>query len=183
MYAVKFHACNNYREYYHHDSMILKSSPGFAKTQEFGPRSESTNHHFPERLTKKEAAFRLEIVRISPSGEELDCDDQPSAISQFPFLIGRHSRENRHLGTSATYLVEDPSPYNVSRKHCSVGIFGDQLEVIDHGSTLGTRVNGCRIGTAVGQMQAPLRMGDNEIVLGSSDRGRHFRITVSRKAD
>ena len=98
-------------------------------------------------------------------------------------MIGRHSRENRHLSTSATYLVEDPSPYNVSRKHCSVRIFGDQLEVIDHGSTLGTRVNGCRIGTAVGQMQAPLRMGDNEIVLGSSDRGRRFRITVSRKAD
>jgi pSer/pThr/pTyr-binding forkhead associated (FHA) protein len=79
--------------------------------------------------------------------------------------------------------VEDRSPYNVSRKHCSVGIVDDQLEVIDHGSTLGTRVNGCRIGTAAGQMQAPLRMGDNEIVLGSSDRGHRFRITVSRKAD
>lgn len=163
--------------------MMLKSSQRFAKTQEIRPRLESTSHHFPERRFKKEAAFRLEIVRISPSGEELDCDDQPSAISQFPFLIGRHSRENRHLGTSATYLVEDRSPYNVSRKHCSVGIVDDQLEVIDHSSTLGTRVNGCRIGTAAGQMRAPLRMGDNEIVLGSSDRGRRFRITVSRKAD
>lgn len=155
----------------------------FAKAQEIRPKSESVSHHLPERGYWKRTGLSLRIVRISPIGEVLDSNDEPVTIRHIPLLIGRRSRDYTSLGTNPSYFVEDRSPYNVSRKHCSIEWCDDQLEVIDQGSSLGSEVNGCRIGTAAGQMRAPLRMGDNEIVLGCSKRGQRFRITVCRQAD
>jgi hypothetical protein len=165
------------------EDLMFKIPQIFAKAQEIRPKSESVSHHLPERGYWKRASLSLRIVRISPVGEEVDSNDEPVTIHQIPLLIGRRSRDYMTLGTSPAYFVEDRMPYNVSRKHCSIEWCDDQLEVIDQGSSLGTEVNGCRIGTAAGQMRAPLRMGDNEIVLGCSKRGQCFRITVCRPAD
>lgn len=120
---------------------------------------------------------------VSPHGEELDSDPAALTFSAFPLAIGRHSWEVGAPGTGSIYVVEDQSPHHVSRKHCSVEVLGEQLEVIDHGSSLGTKVNGIRIGKAAGRMRAPLDMGDNEIVLGGTKLGKHFRLTVFPKTD
>lgn len=131
----------------------------------------------------KVSNLALRVVPISPRGEQLGVDPTASTFSEFPLAIGRHSWEAGAPGDGSGYVVEDQSPYNISRKHCSVELLGDQLEVVEHGSSLGTTVNGIRIGNSSGRMQAPLHMGDNVIVLGGTKHGKHFRFTVFSKTD
>jgi len=156
----------------------------FSKAHSVSPKSEVVSHHLPDRGYWKRTGFTLRIERVFSVGDEPNSNDQSVTIRQVPLLIGRRSRDHQSLGTTCpAYFVEDRSPYNVSRRHCSIEWCDDWLEVIDQGSSLGTVVNGRRIGKAADEMRAPLLIGENEIVLGCAKHGHRIRVTVCHQAD
>ncbi len=103
-----------------------------------------------------------------------------ATVSKFPFRIGRQHLEGKELALrSNDLLLRDDLPLNVSRHHCSIERAGDRFIVVDRGSTLGTVVNGERIGTEQTSLSAALKDGENEMILGAEDSPHRFKLVVS----
>lgn len=100
-------------------------------------------------------------------------------INTFPFRIGRRLPPSVASIFAANDLhVDDEPPYQVSRNHCAIERTPTGFVVEDRGSKLGTIVNGIAIGEASSRMMAPLRLGENWIILGSAESRVRLRAVV-----
>jgi hypothetical protein len=101
------------------------------------------------------------------------------AVTRFPFRIGRATDGHGPSPLAPNHLsIPDEKPYHVSRNHCIIERSGDRIMVHDFGSKVGTIVNGTRLGTEFDSFVAPLKPGENTLVLGSEASPHHFRVVV-----
>ncbi len=100
-------------------------------------------------------------------------------LTKFPFRAGRESQteEDDFLTNNDLYL-KDHIPYNISRNHFSINRLGNIIYVFDRGSTLGTIVNGIRIGGPVKKNDLILEKEENLIILGSPESPFQFKLFV-----
>lgn len=113
-------------------------------------------------------------------------------ITAFPFRVGRESRRFETLANKAKfaekrkstnlpnndlYLLEDAELLNVSREHFQIAREGAGFVLLDRGSTLGTIVEGMRVGGEQKGGRAALRDGD-VIIVGSSVSEFVFKFRV-----
>jgi len=103
----------------------------------------------------------------------------PIPIPALPYVVGRlpvagEAAPPRH----PDLLIEDKSPFRLSRDHFMISRSGDQLLISDLGSALGTIVNGRAIGHHFMRDTAPLRRGENQVIAGGRDSPFEFVVFV-----
>ena len=100
-------------------------------------------------------------------------------IKKFPFKIGRETTQKSHdiFIDNDLYLPDSP-PFNVSRNHMSINYLNGKFYVLDRGSSLGTIVNGTKIGGGVSSFKANLKKGENIIILGGETSPFKFKIII-----
>jgi pSer/pThr/pTyr-binding forkhead associated (FHA) protein len=77
----------------------------------------------------------------------------------------------------------DRDPLRLSRDHFAIMQLQGRLFIRDLHSHLGTTVNGRPIGDYFGADEAPVRLGDNEIIAGGMDSAFVFTVRVAAGAD
>jgi CRP-like cAMP-binding protein len=103
-----------------------------------------------------------------------------TTVDQFPFVVGRRPRPGEKLPRRVPDLVlDDRSPFRLSRLHFAVVSESNRLVVRDLGSSLGTAVNGEPIGSHFRTDIAELKPGENRIVAGGFDSDFVFSALVS----
>lgn len=128
----------------------------------------------------------IEVVFTPRTKRALDAMNGLKVLSvdKLPFYIGRHShRRSDNLFHANELFLYDQVPYTVSRSHCAIVATLNAVYFVDRGSTLGSVVNGIRIGgTPYAPKKANLNMGENEIILGESGQEAYvFTATISLK--
>ena len=112
------------------------------------------------------------LVTIAPkTPQALDAmGSAERAVESLPFYIGRYSqRRSDNLFHANALLLYDQIPFTVSRSHCAIVATPKGVFFVDRGSTLGSRVNGVRVGgDRFSPKTAVLQAGENEVVLGDS---------------
>jgi CRP/FNR family transcriptional regulator, cyclic AMP receptor protein len=105
---------------------------------------------------------------------------QPIRVDQFPFVVGRRPRPGEKLPRRVPDLVlDDLSPFRLSRLHFVIASEHNRLLVRDLDSSLGTSVNGEPIGSHFRTDVAELKLGQNRIVAGGFDSDFAFTALVS----
>lgn len=97
-------------------------------------------------------------------------------ISKSPFSIGRAAKDGT-FDTVDLKLV-DKEPYQLSRTHCVVALVKDKHFLIDTGSTLGTTVDGVRVGKREIRKNALLEKGKHTIILGAPTSPYKFELDI-----
>jgi pSer/pThr/pTyr-binding forkhead associated (FHA) protein len=114
------------------------------------------------------------------------------ALAAFPFRVGRESRRHESPEKKAQfaekrnpsnrpnndlYLAEDTDLINVSREHFQIVRDGAGYALEDRGSTLGTLVEGQKVGGDNKKGRVALRDGD-VIVVGASVSPHVFKFRL-----
>ena len=104
----------------------------------------------------------------------------PLELAGLPFVVGRRplSGEGSPLW-QPNLLLDDTTPFRLSRNHFLIEMHGGGHHVRDLCSTLGTIVNGEPIGNHFGTDDAPLRAGENEVIAGGVDSPFVFSVSVA----
>lgn len=102
-------------------------------------------------------------------------------IARFPFGMGRSAAEPWFSSSKNDLVLHDSLPYHVSRCHCSIIRHHEDLFVVDQGSTLGTIVNGHRIGGGASAQSILCEHEENRIIVGSPDSPFQFRLSIKRE--
>jgi len=101
-------------------------------------------------------------------------------IGKFPFRIGRQMEHEGLSGFGRVDLaVPDHRPFSVSRGHCLIERKGGTYVVRDCGSRLGTIVNGTPLGAEATETSAPLKRGENRLVLGTPESRHEYILTLA----
>jgi CRP-like cAMP-binding protein len=97
-------------------------------------------------------------------------------ISKSPFSIGRSAKD----GTFDTVDLKilDKEPYQLSRTHCVVAFVQDKYYLIDTSSTLGTTIDGLRIGKREVTIKAKLEKGKHTLILGTPTSPYKFELDI-----
>jgi pSer/pThr/pTyr-binding forkhead associated (FHA) protein len=97
-------------------------------------------------------------------------------ISKSPFSIGRSAKD----GTFDTVDLKlmDKEPYQLSRTHCVIALVKDKYFLIDTASTLGTTVDGVRVGKREIRKNALLEKGKHTLVLGTPNSHYKFQLEI-----
>ncbi|MFO0852324.1 MAG: cyclic nucleotide-binding domain-containing protein [Gemmataceae bacterium] len=121
------------------------------------------------------APDRVTIVPLTPAAAR-GVPEAGLAVPRFPFRIGRASS---HALDKNDLDLPDDRPHTVSRSHCQLELDpAGGVRVRDRGSHLGTVVNDALIGGPDETTTAPLRPGDNTLVLGGHGSPFRFRVAV-----
>jgi CRP/FNR family cyclic AMP-dependent transcriptional regulator len=100
-----------------------------------------------------------------------------------PFVVGRASLSHETPGRlAADLLLQDREPLRLSRDHFAITCHDGRLFVRDLHSTLGTTVNGVPIGWHFGTDEAPLEVGQNDIVAGGVGSPFEFKVDCTPAA-
>lgn len=126
------------------------------------------------------APVKLVITGLTPKSKKI-LGNKELSVQKFPFKIGRKTNgfESDVLSNNDLY-IEDSMPFNVSRNHLSINYASNQYFVLDRGSTLGTVVNGERLGGYHQSNSCTLEKEENEIILGNDDSPFRFMITIKK---
>ncbi|MBI4641416.1 MAG: cyclic nucleotide-binding domain-containing protein [Candidatus Tectomicrobia bacterium] len=136
-------------------------------------------------LASGASSAQARIRQVVLSGMSTKATDQlggqPLGITRFPFHVGRSTDRSWFSFSKNDLLLNDSPPYNVSRNHFSLTCCNQDIFVVDRGSTLGTVVNGNRIGG-----HSPIRnilcdQEENVIVIGSPESPFQFQLTIERE--
>jgi len=120
----------------------------------------------------------IHLVAATPTARERSSPSTAS-ITVLPFHFGRESYGVEGGPKSGTDLtVRDEPPFQVSRDHCAIEQQDDGYYVRDLNSRLGTIVNGERIGLRARDLMAPLKPGQNTLVLGNKRSPFVFGVFV-----
>jgi hypothetical protein len=100
----------------------------------------------------------------------------PFQITQFPFRIGRQSTDPLVYND---LMLPDSVPLQISRHHLSFIAHEGRVGVVDRGSTLGSWVDGQRLGGPSG-LSGPVFFTGSEgiLVLGSLDSAFRYRVSL-----
>ena len=120
----------------------------------------------------------------------------PLKIRQFPFRVGRESRNNPRAAASSAppgrrgatvpnndlYLVETGNVLNVSREHFLIDIKNGDYVVIDRGSSCGTLVEGEIVGDR--RQGGWRRIRDQDVIIvGTSESKFVFKFVTFDTSD
>ncbi len=97
-------------------------------------------------------------------------------ISKSPFTIGRSAKDGTFDNVDLKLLDKDP--YQLSRTHCVVAFVQNKYFIIDTASTLGTTINGVRIGKREVKKNAPLEKGKHTLILGAPASPYKFELDI-----
>jgi len=97
-------------------------------------------------------------------------------ISKSPFTIGRSVKD----GTFDTVDLKllDKEPYQLSRTHCVVAFVQDKYYIMDTASTLGTTLDGVRVGKREVKKNALLEKGKHTLILGNPNSPYKFELDI-----
>ena len=97
-------------------------------------------------------------------------------VAKTPFFIGR--LESRGAIDSKDLGLKDREPFQISRNHCVIALFKGQYHVVDSNSTMGTEVDGVRIGKKEAKKNVPLKEGAHRVVLGGHGSPYVFELKI-----
>jgi CRP-like cAMP-binding protein len=97
-------------------------------------------------------------------------------VAKTPFFIGR--AEGHGPIDSRDLSLKDREPFQISRNHCVIALFKEQYHVVDSNSTMGTEVDGIRIGKKETRKNIPLKEGAHRVVLGGPGSHYVFELKV-----
>jgi CRP-like cAMP-binding protein len=97
-------------------------------------------------------------------------------VSKIPYQIGRSTRES--IFGFSDLSLEDIEPYRISRCHCLISMVDNHYYLVDTVSTLGTIVDGMRIGGREEQKRVLLEQGTHRIVIGGDNSPYVFELDV-----
>jgi pSer/pThr/pTyr-binding forkhead associated (FHA) protein len=100
-------------------------------------------------------------------------------ITKTPFNIGRFTKDGAFENVDLRLL--DREPHQLSRIHCTIVFLKDRHYLIDTSSTLGTTVDGVRIGKREEKKNVILEKGRHEIVLGSPNSPYRFSLDIPER--
>lgn len=106
------------------------------------------------------------------------CSAEELRVDKFPFRLGRMSSGGADVLVQNDFFIRDEEPFQISRNHCAIDREGDRFYLRDRGSTLGTVVNGRRIGLRWEAISAPLQGGENRVVLGAEGSPFEFCVRI-----
>lgn len=121
---------------------------------------------------------RLRLVGASPVTEKY-IGEEGVAIGQFPFHVG-----GKMLNDHAPLITADSLSFYATRetalepRHFAIEIGEGALFVRDLGSEHGTIVNGRHLSRFSEEPLAPVHVGVNEIIAGTSDSPFRFRLVA-----
>ncbi|HEY3898423.1 MAG TPA: cyclic nucleotide-binding domain-containing protein [Chthoniobacter sp.] len=156
-------------------------------------RAELAKHRTSDLIAtpaaKSEAVSKPPVAALEPGTITIASTERSAAfhpqglrmkIGKFPFRIGRAMDHDGETGFGRVDLaLPDHRPYSVSRGHCLIERKGEAYVVRDCGSRLGTVVNGNQLGAEATETTAPLKPGENRIILGT-EQGRHeYLVTLA----
>ncbi|HSE91471.1 MAG TPA: cyclic nucleotide-binding domain-containing protein [Candidatus Binatia bacterium] len=100
----------------------------------------------------------------------------PFQITQFPFRIGRQSLDPLVYND---LMLPDSVPLQISRHHLAFILHEGRVGVVDRGSSLGSGVDGQRLGGPSG-LSGPVFFNGSEglLVLGSRDSPFRYRVNL-----
>jgi CRP-like cAMP-binding protein len=100
----------------------------------------------------------------------------PFQITKFPFRIGRKSPDPL---AHNDLMLPDSVPLQISRHHLAFVTQGGRVGVVDRGSSLGSWVDGQRLGGPSG-LSGPVFFNGSEglLVLGSRDSPFRYRVSL-----
>ncbi len=97
-------------------------------------------------------------------------------ITRMPFRIGR--ADNRTLVEFRDLSLVDQEPFQISRDHCYITCIEGQYYFVDAKSTLGTTVDGERIGKHGNKRSVQLGKGAHKIILGNPGSRYVFELEI-----
>lgn len=124
------------------------------------------------------ADWETRIVGITSESEKV-VSEEGIVIEKLPFYVGRESSKE-HMLSNNDLVLPDQMPYSVSRNHFAIARIpqGIGIGIVDRGSTLGTIVNGNKIGGSEKKAEIALQEGENEIVVGHNNSPYKFHLTL-----
>lgn len=142
-----------------------------------------------QRVKSREQATALlesdfSKIVVEPAGEFPGSTFTPveMPIAHLPFRIGGYPMDGevkRSAGNHVNIACQGP-PLLVSYSHCEVAIQEGKIYVRDMGSRFGTIVNDLPIGRGRGEYKAPIKKGENLIILGDKKTSPYkIRITCT----
>ena len=103
----------------------------------------------------------------------------PLGLGDLPFVVGRRPVVGEGLPPCQPDLkLDDTAPFRLSRNHFIIEKHDGDYHVRDLCSALGTIVNGEPIGGYFHTDDAPLRVGDNEVIAGGADSPFVFSVFI-----
>jgi hypothetical protein len=122
-----------------------------------------------------DAAPRLRLTSVPGGPNAVDV-----AVAKIPFRLGRVTRGGHGFSPLSPndLSIPDEKPHHVSRNHCVIERSGSNFVVRDLGSRIGTIVNGTPLGIEFDGFVAPLKPGENSLILGSQEGPHHFKLEV-----
>ncbi|MDQ5985719.1 MAG: hypothetical protein CSYNP_01435 [Syntrophus sp. SKADARSKE-3] len=102
-------------------------------------------------------------------GKEID-------ITKSPFTIGRSAKDGTF--DNVDLKLSDKEPYQLSRAHCVLAFVQDKYYIIDTASTLGTTLDGVRIGKREANKKALLGKGKHLMILGHPSSPYKFELDI-----
>lgn len=118
------------------------------------------------------------VVRLEPLTSEADGAVSGAAVTidKFPFRIGRVSHNPL---VHNDLELQDEIPWQISRHHVAFVVENGKVGVVDRGSTLGSGVDGARLGGLGGQPGPVFFDGpEGRLVLGKEDSPYEFRVVI-----
>ncbi len=122
----------------------------------------------------------IERIVLNGGGElEGQVTNVAIPVVRLPFRVGGFPKggEVNRMDQNHLNIPSDGPPLIVSRQHCQIAVENGGIYAVDLGSRFCTWVNGRQIGRGRGSYSEPLKMGKNEITLGSPDSP--YRLTVT----
>ena len=105
-----------------------------------------------------------------------------TVLEHFPYRVGRSGSKTGLFSLSKKHLsLDDNRPYSVSRNHFAITRVHEDIFVVDEGSTVGTTVNGTRIGGPTSIREACCDQPENSIIVGSETSPFQFLLTINRE--
>lgn len=102
----------------------------------------------------------------------------PFRIERFPFRIGRQSHNPL---VHNDLEIEDETPWQVSRHHLAFVLDNGRVGLVDRGSTLGSDVDGRRLGGRKGEPGPIFVEGETRLTLGQEKSPFRFQVIVQAK--
>jgi CRP-like cAMP-binding protein len=103
----------------------------------------------------------------------------PFRITQFPFRVGRESPDPLVYND---LMLPDSVPLQISRHHLAFIVHEGRVGVVDRGSSLGSWVDGQRLGGRSGLSGAVFFTGsEGLLVLGNRDSPFRYRVSLHAK--
>lgn len=115
-------------------------------------------------------------LRPQTADAERALQKEETEITKTPFNIGRATKDGAFETIDLKLL--DKEPYQLSRTHCAIVSLQNKYYVIDTSSTLGTTVNGIRIGKREAKKNILLEKGQHTIILGAPNSPYRFDLII-----